>query len=471
MRLSLPMIADRIPQFAPEVVASKRSRSFRNARLLSDSQIRSRSTLYLQQNDPATVICTSGTDMMTLRCDDVDHALNDILDVFDYFNEWASQVDELIRNGATAASVVERIADELDMQVILADATYLIHEYATGKTPFIDPVLDSYLEDRSMPLDVILQVESNPHVRSPQAGVYYVKASEQLTSAVGNIFVDGVHLGWLVVSNGAGSFTQGNLDFIDAAKEKIEFWMRINQQRDENWEQAAVFVQLARGDNVNEDIAKRALSVFGWSDGDSMQVIAVQPGALPKSPDHIVERFIQRLNQDAFSVRVADSLMVVANEAKVPMLAFLRDLEDILRTCGYIAGVGPSFTNIMDLRSHYDAARIAAESADEETRIVSFEDIKLAYALSVLQRNTIADVRHRALACLRDYDAQHDTQLYDTLRCFIECRGSYVQTYKSLFIHRSTLLYRLERIGAIASIDLNDPETWTHLMLSFLLDE
>ena len=83
----------------------------------------------------------------------------------------------------------------------------------------------------------------------------------------------------------------------------------------------------------------------------------------------------------------------------------------------------------------------------------------------------VEDGHDRALELLGEYDAQHGTQLYDTLRCFVECRGSYVQTYTKLFIHRSTLQYRLERIVSIADVDFDDPRIWSHLALSFLLDE
>ena len=471
MRLSLSMIADRIPQYSPVLIASNQGRCFRNARLLSDSQVRSRSTLFLQQNDPSTVICTSGRDTMVLRSGDIDHVLNDILDVFDHFNEWSLQADELIRGGGAISDVIQLIADELNVQVVFADATYLIHEYAKGRTASADPVLEEYLKNRSMPLDVILRIEADPQVRSPHAGVYNVWANEQFSSAVANIFVNDVHQGWLVVSNATNTFTQGESDFIDAAKGKVEFWMRINQQRDEQWEQASIFAQLARGDDVNEGIAKRALSVLGWDEGDAIRVIAVKPGAFPKSAEPIVERFMQHLDRNVFSVHVLESLMVVANDSKVDTSLFMQELENVLRTSGYIAGISPVFTDVMDLRSHYEAARIAADSADEGRVIVSFEDVKLAYALSTIQRCAIADVRHRALECLAEYDVQHGTQLYDTLRCFVECRGSYVQTYKRLFIHRSTLQYRLERIGDIASIDFDDSRIWTHLALSFLLDE
>ena len=46
-----------------------------------------------------------------------------------------------------------------------------------------------------------------------------------------------------------------------------------------------------------------------------------------------------------------------------------------------------------------------------------------------------------------------------------------VQTAKALFIHRSTFLYRLERIKALLETDLEDPEELFYLNLSFRLLE
>ena len=47
------------------------------------------------------------------------------------------------------------------------------------------------------------------------------------------------------------------------------------------------------------------------------------------------------------------------------------------------------------------------------------------------------------------------------------CSCSVVQTARELFIHRSTLLYRLEKIKEILESDLSSPDEILYLMLSF----
>lgn len=46
--------------------------------------------------------------------------------------------------------------------------------------------------------------------------------------------------------------------------------------------------------------------------------------------------------------------------------------------------------------------------------------------------------------------------LFDTLKAYLQCQGNMLKTAESLFIHRNTLQYRLERISLITGRSLND---------------
>ena len=68
---------------------------------------------------------------------------------------------------------------------------------------------------------------------------------------------------------------------------------------------------------------------------------------------------------------------------------------------------------------------------------------------------------------LRDYDNKNDTELYNTLRVYLRNGRNAVHTAKDLFIHRSTLLYRLDRILELTKVDLDNPRERLYLNLSF----
>jgi purine catabolism regulator len=61
------------------------------------------------------------------------------------------------------------------------------------------------------------------------------------------------------------------------------------------------------------------------------------------------------------------------------------------------------------------------------------------------------------LGPLLDYAGSGD--LLVTLEAFCERLGNLSQTAEKLFIHRNTLLYRMERIAQLTGRDMNNPDT------------
>ena len=59
------------------------------------------------------------------------------------------------------------------------------------------------------------------------------------------------------------------------------------------------------------------------------------------------------------------------------------------------------------------------------------------------------------------------TEYYKTLRTFFNNKYSYTHASEDLFIHRTTLLKRIERIVDLTGINLDDPDANLYLELSF----
>ena len=57
-------------------------------------------------------------------------------------------------------------------------------------------------------------------------------------------------------------------------------------------------------------------------------------------------------------------------------------------------------------------------------------------------------------------------ELIHTLEAYFEHNANLSQTAEALFIHRNTLIYRMERIAAITSLDLDEPENRLAIQLA-----
>lgn len=72
----------------------------------------------------------------------------------------------------------------------------------------------------------------------------------------------------------------------------------------------------------------------------------------------------------------------------------------------------------------------------------------------VKDRAALLRFRDRYLRPLHEADQERASQLMETLRCYLDHSGNLLRTAQTLYIHRNTLQYRLDRIRQITGQDL-----------------
>jgi purine catabolism regulator len=93
-----------------------------------------------------------------------------------------------------------------------------------------------------------------------------------------------------------------------------------------------------------------------------------------------------------------------------------------------------------------------------ERQPLFFGDLSVYRLLFQLEGNAELEAFCReALGPLLDYEGGGD--LLETLEAFCDRLGNLSQTAEKLFIHRNSLLYRMERISQLAGLDMNNPDT------------
>jgi purine catabolism regulator len=136
-------------------------------------------------------------------------------------------------------------------------------------------------------------------------------------------------------------------------------------------------------------------------------------------------------------------------------------------------GIGQPSANLAGLRRSFAQAREAlalAEDLFNGDKILTFGDLGLYHLLQRLRGcEELVAFYHQTLAPLVTYDLEHDTQLVPTLQAFFTHHGNVSQTAKSLYLHRNSLLYRLERISEITEMDLDKADDRFALQLALKL--
>lgn len=88
--------------------------------------------------------------------------------------------------------------------------------------------------------------------------------------------------------------------------------------------------------------------------------------------------------------------------------------------------------------------------------IVEFNSLGVYRLLGQLEElGQVKEFTQQVIGPLVQYDKQHRSSLVQTIDAYFEHHGNISQTAETLYIHRNTLLYRLERIQELTEHDLN----------------
>lgn len=103
-------------------------------------------------------------------------------------------------------------------------------------------------------------------------------------------------------------------------------------------------------------------------------------------------------------------------------------------------------------------------------RLVDYQSLGVYQLLSQIEH--LPDVQQfceQSIGPLVDYDERHNSSLVQTIAAYFNHHANVSQTAESLFVHRNTLLYRLDRIQALTELDLNQPDMRLALQLALKL--
>lgn len=146
-------------------------------------------------------------------------------------------------------------------------------------------------------------------------------------------------------------------------------------------------------------------------------------------------------------------------------------ITDLLGDQGWIAGCSTVFQNLELIPIYHCQAQRAAEIGKLMgiSGLVKYESVKLKSVLYYGMKNIqLKTVLPEELTQLMEYDRENRTDLVASLREFIRNDGNLSHAAERLYIHRTTLIYRIARIQEITGLRF-DEETKLLLNICFYI--
>jgi len=236
----------------------------------------------------------------------------------------------------------------------------------------------------------------------------------------------------------------------------------------------SILIDLLRGIHLSEDLIRDRLQAAPYLNGKLMQVYFADVKARDdrQLASYYASLLLRLHPEEPFLPLVwQEQLLLLAysdNEAGFNTLTV--KLSHFFVSHHLRCGVSNHFRAMGDLRGYYEQAEAALKSAAEEG-LSFYRDIMLEQMLAHIPEEQVQFLISPDIIRLQEAEGQYSFSPVDTLRAYLECNCNLIRTAEHLFLHKNTLLYRLNHIRNIIRCDLNDADDRLLLTLSFKLLE
>ncbi len=139
----------------------------------------------------------------------------------------------------------------------------------------------------------------------------------------------------------------------------------------------------------------------------------------------------------------------------------------------FSAGVGRVKKGLAHADASWNEAKLALRAGRKrqgDDCTATFDELGVLCFLSELtESRAMREYYDEKMRCLIEFDAQNNSELVKTLECYVACNGKLQATADMLFVHRNSVVYRLKKIKAITSTDLNNYEDLFNFQLCLKL--
>lgn len=228
---------------------------------------------------------------------------------------------------------------------------------------------------------------------------------------------------------------------------------------------------------VSESILASTLKYFGWNLHDRYLLLSFTPYFFDdvKEINGVTQIQIELMIPASCTIIYDKNIVAVVNltqmggDKKSSLTS--NDLAPFLRDHLYKVGASAEFMDFTLLHQAYKESVIALQQGNRRNNMFwyySFPDYSLYYIIENCQNDINGNnLLNPGLTKLIAYDKKHETSYVKALFQYMKCKYNVTHTADSLFIHRTTLLKHLAKIGEITQLDLEDWNTRLHLAISY----
>lgn len=404
-------------------------------------------------------------------------------EVFARFHRWADELDGCLRT--------EDVQRMLELSAPLFGATVSLFDSEYRWLGISGPEYPFYRENNGqLPADFIRTVMDDHREREihSRRGAFLAPDPENFfnTQAIRcNLFLHDLFWGSIVVMDHREnrSFRPGDYAILNHLAQRAELLLRQQAgdlrpaQHMASGLALSLLRKALRGERVEPEALKKAMTAFGWQEGGECFVghLFLNQDHAPDSAKAFYCRYIMRENRGVAAVEGDDHIVLLIPRWAYPRVSdFVSGFVLILRENNFRLGLSNCCTDLGELAHYHRQALAALELGTGKMPhhwYHYFQDYALDYLLGEKRDIPMRYLRAEKLLTLAAYDRENDTEYVRTLDVYLQNQMNAVKTAKDLYIHHATMVFRLKRLKEILETDLKDMRQIVELYLSLRLME
>ncbi|MDD6799723.1 MAG: helix-turn-helix domain-containing protein [Firmicutes bacterium] len=238
----------------------------------------------------------------------------------------------------------------------------------------------------------------------------------------------------------------------------------IKSLYDEKYDKSSFIKNIILDNILPSDIYVKSKELHFTSEVTRIVMLIKFTGKNDIMPYQLVQNMFPDKNKDyVISVGEKDIVLVKELKPNYDMKQVEKIAKSIADTFGtefyskVSIGIGTAVDNIKDLARSFKEAQVALEVGkvfDTEKDIVSYENLGIGRLIYQLP-TTLCEMFLQEVFKRGSLDAL-DRETLTTIQAFFENNLNVSETSRKLFVHRNTLVYRLEKIRKITGLDLRE---------------
>lgn len=405
---------------------------------------------------------------------------NYINEVFTKYNLWDRKLSEISIKGGTLQEMVDVSQPFFENPVVISNKSFGIMAHTNSKETdeVLEKVTDgNYSYSQRAIQNVINRKPENEENLYRETTLILPPNLANCKQHIKSVFSKGYRIGAIVEFFVHTEPKQWNKEILEYFNSKVELLLE-NEEKKSNVRQSMydyLLIDLINDDKLTKsEIISRGKPHQINYEGNYLIYKVVMSKNSVFAVSHVLTAFKEK--SCFYTVTIyEDSVVVLHNTSAVNQqncnIQEDKDILDILKTYNASLGISDLFDNLGEFRAEYKKACIAVKvgkTVDKEKSIYVFRDYFVQYLmLSSCKHIDLNNVLSSKVIQLMEADHHDGTENVKTLRIFLENERNVSVTAQEFFLHRNSILYRINKIEETLNVDLNDFNKRMELLLTF----